>query len=113
MNLKINIEKKKRGKMKKQNKNTFSNKINSFLDIPSELSYDKPKITIVGFDQMLIENYKGILEYDDFYIKINTIIGNININGFKLNIKQVTEDDMIICGIIESFDIDRIVDEDN
>ena len=83
------------------------------LDIPSELSYDKPKITVIAFNQMLIENYKGIMEYDDFYIKISTSIGNININGFKLNIKQITEDDMLVEGVIESFDIDRFLDEEN
>ena len=62
---------------------------------------------------MLIENYKGVLEYDEFYIKISTIIGNININGFNLRLEQVTEEDLYIKGVIESFDIDRAVDNNN
>ena len=89
----------------------ISDKINKVLEVPREISDDNPRVTIIGFNEMLIENYKGILEYEEFYIKINTSIRNININGFNLNLEQVTEDDISIKGIIESFDIDR--KEDN
>ncbi len=91
----------------------ITNKINKVLEVPRELSNGEPKITIIGFDEMLIENYKGILEYEEFYIKISTEIGIININGFNLSLEQVTEDDILVKGTIESFDIDRILDEDN
>lgn len=36
------------------------------LEMPKEISSNEPKITILGFNQMLIENYKGILEYQEF-----------------------------------------------
>lgn len=88
-------------------------KIDKWLEMPTEIISNEPKITIVGFNEMLIENYKGILEYEEFYIKISTEIGIININGFNLSLEQVTEDDILVKGTIESFDIDRILDEDN
>lgn len=99
--------------MKNRRSNRISNKINSVLEVPRELTDNNPKITIIGFDEMLIENYKGILEYEEFYIKVSTNIGNININGFNLNLQQVTEDDILVKGTIESFDVDRILDDDN
>lgn len=74
----------------------FSNKINQILEVPRELNENNVKITIIGFDEMLIENYKGILEYEEFYIKIKTKIGLININGFNLGVNEITEDDIII-----------------
>lgn len=89
----------------------LSNKLNNVLEVPREIAENNPKITIIGFDEMLIENYKGILEYEEFYIKVNTSIGNININGFNLDLQQITEDDILVKGIIESFDIDRIIDD--
>ncbi len=95
-----------------KNKRKISNKINKVLEVPREISNDDPKITIIGFDEMLIENYKGILEYEEFYIKVSTSIGNININGFNLSLEQVTEDDISVKGTIESFDIDRVVDNE-
>lgn len=98
--------------MKNKKGTRFSNKINQILEVPREVTGIEPKFTIVGFDEMLIENYKGILEYEEFYIKINTEIGNVNINGFNLNLEQVTEDDISIKGKIESMNIERIIDEE-
>ena len=93
-------------------KNKFSSKINKVLEVPRELSKGEIKVTIIGFDEMLIENYKGILEYEEFYIKIKTEIGNINISGFNLNLQQVTEDDILVKGKIEGIDIERLLDEE-
>ena len=99
--------------MKKKKNGRFSNKIDEILEVPREISSVSPKVTIIGFDEILIENYKGILEYEEFYIKINTAIGNININGFNLNLEQVTEDDISVQGKIESIDIERAIDEES
>ena len=41
---------------------------------------------------MIIENYKGILDYEDFYIRANTSIGIIIINGFNLQLNQLTDE---------------------
>ena len=87
-------------------------KINKILEVPRELTENSPKFTIIGFDEMLIENYKGILEYEEFYIKVKKELGNVNISGFNLSLEQVTEDDISVKGKIESIDIERILDEE-
>ena len=86
------------------------NRINDMLEIPKEVYSNEPKLVITGFNEMIIENYKGILEYEDYYVKINTHIGSININGFNLKLEQMTEDNIKIIGKIESLDIERITD---
>ena len=86
------------------------NRINDILEIPKEVYSNEPKLVITGFNEMIIENYKGILEYEDYYVKINTYIGSININGFNLKLEQMTQDDIKIIGKIESLDIERITD---
>ena len=85
-------------------------KTKQFLEIPKEVISKAPKITILGFQEMLIENYKGILEYEDFYIRINTSMGTININGFHLNLNQMTEDDIMVTGKIQSIDIEDVLE---
>ena len=35
------------------------NRVNELLDLPREVGTDIPKITMVGFDELIIENYKG------------------------------------------------------
>ncbi len=82
------------------------NKISKFLEIPREVISDVPKITITGFDEILIENFKGILEYEDFFTRISTSIGNININGFNLKLNQMTDDDILVSGKIENIDFE-------
>ena len=61
---------------------------------------------------MLIENYKGILEYEEIYIRINTHIGIININGFNLNLEQISGDDILVTGKIDSLTLEPDIDEE-
>lgn len=83
------------------------NKINSILEMPREIDKKEPKITIISFDEMLIENYKGILEYDEFYIKVDTPIGIVSINGYKLTLEQITDEDIGIKGTIKSIELEK------
>lgn len=85
-------------------------KIDKLLELPQEVYSNVPKIIITGFDEMIVENFKGILEYEEFFVRINTYIGIININGYNLNLENMTDDDIKITGKIESLDLERTVD---
>lgn len=87
-------------------------KLDEILEIPVELSTDIPKVTIVGFERVLIENYRGILEYQDYFVRVNTHIGILNINGFNLNLEEMTKDDLLITGKIESIDFEEVGEEE-
>lgn len=89
----------------------LKNRVNNFLEMPNEVVSNIPKITLLGFEELLIENYKSILEYQDFFIRINTHIGIININGFELKMDEMTVDDIMIKGKIESIDFEKIIDD--
>lgn len=93
--------------MKKKN----LNRIDKILELPKEVCSNIPKIINTGFEELIIENFKGILEYEEFYVRINTHIGIINVNGYGLNLENMTNDDIKITGRIESIDIERTVDE--
>ncbi len=86
------------------------NRIDKILELPKEVCSNIPKIVITGFDEMIIENFKGILEYEEFFVRVSTHIGIININGFQLNLENMTDDDIKVTGKIESIDIERTVD---
>jgi len=96
-------------KFMKKNKRAIS-KLNRMLEMPQEVYTDTPKITITGFNEMIIENFKGILEYEDYYIRINTSLGIININGYELKLENMTNDDIKVTGKVESVDIESNVD---
>ncbi len=94
--------------MKNKRKET---RLEKLLEMPKEIVSDEPRITISGFNEMLIENYKNILEYEEFYIKLNTYIGVININGYNLNLEKVSQDDIMVTGKIDSIDFENIIEE--
>ena len=86
-------------------------RLDEILEIPVELSTDNPKLTIVGFERILIENYRGILEYQEYFVRINTYIGIININGFNLQLEEMTTDDLLVTGKIDSIDFESTTEE--
>ena len=85
-------------------------RLDRFLEMPEEVYSNTPKITITGFNEMILENYKGILEYEEFFASISTYIGIVNINGFNINLEKMTNDDIKITGKIESIDLERTED---
>lgn len=86
-------------------------RLDRILEIPEEISSVKPKITIVGFEKMVVENFKSVLEYQEFYIRLNTYMGILNINGFHLKLGEMTKEDIMITGKIESIDFEEIESE--
>ena len=83
-------------------------KIEEILEIPVELSTNNPKITITGFERMLIENYRGILEYQDYFVRVNTYICILNINGFNLKLEEMTTYDLLVNVRIDSIDFESV-----
>ena len=93
--------------MKRKN----NRKVDKILELPKEVYSNIPKIIITGFEELIIENFKGILEYEEFFVRISTHIVVININGYNLNLQNMTNDDIKVTGKIESLDIERLTDE--
>ena len=92
--------------MKRKN----NRKVDKILELPKEVYSNIPKIIITGFEELIIENFKGILEYEEFFVRISTHIGVININGYNLNHQNMTNDEIKVTGKIESLDIERLTD---
>ena len=82
-------------------------KINEVLEFPREIISKVPKITITAFDEVLIENFKSIIEYEEFFVRIRTCIGIVNIHGLNLVLSQMTEDDILVSGKIDSLEFEK------
>ena len=82
-------------------------KIERALEIPESIVDDISKVTCIGKDKVLIENYIGILEYDDNTIRLNTSDGDILVFGDNLVITQLTKDDILILGKIHMVEFER------
>jgi sporulation protein YqfC len=85
----------------------FKRKVAQILEMPYEVVSEEPKITITGFDEIIIENFIGILEYEEFFVRIKTHIGNVAINGFNLRLTQMNEEDILVKGKIENISFEK------
>lgn len=88
--------------MKKISKNNIKRKITSMLELPKEIVFNLPLITIIGSEEITIENYKGIIEYNLERIRINTSCGILKIEGKKLALKQITSENISVYGLISN-----------
>jgi sporulation protein YqfC len=88
-------------------KNKRRYEINKILEIPTEIISTIPKLTSLGFEKLMIENYKNILEYEEHFIRVSTSIGIINIDGINMKMEEMTKDDIIIEGSIESINFEK------
>ena len=68
--------------------------------------YGASIVTITGRREVLIENYKGILEYTEEYIKIQTKNAKLTVYGKRLNIEYYTNEDMKVVGFIKSIEFE-------
>ena len=79
-------------------------RLENILELPQEVYSDIPKLTITGFNELILENYKGILEYEKEYIRIQAKSCRILVRGKNLNISYYTNEEMKITGIIQSIE---------
>ena len=70
------------------------------LELPKDIILDLPKIIMIGNLQIYIENHKGILEYTDNRIRINTKNGILRIIGKNLMLKNIVAEEIFIVGEI-------------
>lgn len=92
-------------KKKKDRRNegpAFIEDVSKRLGLPADILAGAPIITATGRNEICIENYKGILEYNDKLIKVQAKLCRISIEGKHLNILYFTEDEMRITGYIQT-----------
>ncbi len=85
----------------------FTRNFENILEMPREVISKVPKVTITAFDEVIIENFKGILEYEEFFVRVATHIGNVIINGFNMKLIQLNEEDIMIKGSIENITFEK------
>lgn len=84
----------------KKKENKTADKIAGALDVPLDVICDIPKTEIIGCDRISVENFRGILDYEENCIKINSNAGIIKIEGESLYIESVTDEGVYIKGKI-------------
>lgn len=85
-------------------KKTFINRMADAANMPKDVVLGVPILTMTGQMEVSVENYRGILEYTDLLIRVQTKIGQIKIIGKSLQIDYYTNDEMKVTGHIDSIE---------
>ncbi len=70
------------------------------LKLPKDMMMGAFMLSMTGNREAFIENYRGILEYTDTCILLQTKCGQVRFEGKGLIIDYYTNEDMKICGYI-------------
>lgn len=84
--------------------NPLKYKAAQLSEMPKDVVLGMPVLTVVGQMELNLENYRGIIEYTDVLVRIQTKIGQIKVCGKKLNVAYYTNDEMKVTGRIESIE---------
>jgi sporulation protein YqfC len=93
-------------KNKKEPGESLGEKLARLFEIPGDAYGNRPKVTAIGRGEVMIENFKGIMDFQDGMIRINTSNGVIKVTGDRLVIREITSEEIIIGGKISNIDYD-------
>ena len=90
--------------MLKSGKKGIVKKVTTALELPKEITLNLPLISMVGGEDLTIENYKGVIEYSAEKIRISAVSGDLKIEGARLSLKYITKDSVAVTGGIKSIE---------
>ena len=90
-------------KKKKKLSDLYEQSVN-VLNLPKDVLLGQPVVSIVGFREIYIENYRYIQKFKTNEIKIRTKHGSIHFYGQQISIDFYTKEEIKISGYIEHID---------
>ena len=74
-------------------KEQIREKLASAASMPKDVVLGASVITMLGRNEVSIENYRGIIEYTDTLIRVQTKSGQIRLTGKRLQVEYYTNDE--------------------
>lgn len=91
--------------MSANNKTPFSHRIAKLLDLPLDTIIDWPRISLSGNRNLVIQNHRGVIEYDSSIARINTKLGELLVNGENLVLVCALQEEIVIEGKIKKVEL--------
>ncbi|WP_020615635.1 sporulation protein YqfC [Paenibacillus daejeonensis] len=84
----------------------FSRKIRKLtaelLDLPQDVVFDLPRMTMIGDRQLYIENHRGVLHFSQDRLRLALSKGELEVSGADLVIRGIWTEEVFIEGRIEA-----------
>ena len=102
--MKRETHKSKPSKNGKKYRLTGTEEITKALELPPAIMANMAHIELSGNREAVVDGCKGVLEYDDGLIKLNTGGTSVSFLGNELTIRALTDEQAVIEGIILSIE---------
>ena len=73
----------------------------SIMDLPQDLIFDMPRITMIGNAQITIENHRGLDLFSSQLLRLRFDGGALEIAGENLVIRNILKNEVFIEGTIQ------------
>ena len=87
--------------MRRKKLESMKSNLSEIFDLPKDIMLNLPRISMIGNNQMMVENHKGIIEYTPQRIRFNSSIGVIRLQRKAMQLKNIASDDIMITGEIK------------
>lgn len=80
----------------------IARKISSeFLDLPQDVVFDLPRMTMIGNVQLYVENHQGVLDFSSSHLLLKLRVGQLHISGTELVIRTISVAEVFVEGIVK------------
>lgn len=83
---------------------TLKQKLSQLSEFPDDVTLGVPILSMTGQMELCLENFRGLMEYTDQFIRIQTKYGQIKVCGNNLQIIYYKNDEMKVNGNIVSIE---------
>jgi len=77
------------------------------FELPKEVVFNLPIIQALGAEDISITNYKGLVEYNNECVRVNTSKGQIRFEGAGLVLTQITADTISVSGRVSKIEFNK------
>ncbi|MDR1703090.1 MAG: YabP/YqfC family sporulation protein [Clostridiales bacterium] len=92
------------GKDKHSSGSGFRRRLAEMLELPKEVVFNLPVIQALGNEEISVTNYKGLVEYNEQYVRISAGTGIIQLEGVRLILRQVTAEHITVSGRVKKIE---------
>ncbi|MCM3746366.1 sporulation protein YqfC [Paenibacillus pasadenensis] len=75
------------------------------LDLPQDVAFDLPRMTMIGDRQLYIENHRGVLHFSSEQLRLQLSQGVLEVTGTDLIIRTIWTEEVFIEGKIQSIQL--------
>lgn len=81
-------------------KKTINERVAEMLSLPADMGGVSTVVKITGTEEITVDGYRGIIEYTDSVVRLNTAKFIIKINGNNLVLKEAAAEFITVTGTI-------------